>query len=79
MENLQLFLQAYARTFLLHPRFLQDGITLLSRVIDLETSSRAQINFHENWSNLPHEVRDGCQNLVYLKVWDVSKIGFSIM
>ncbi|KAJ2957486.1 hypothetical protein NQZ79_g6807 [Umbelopsis isabellina] len=72
METLRAQFQSYAVNFLLDPKFLQDGLVLLSRVIDLESSSRECIVFHPQHPPI-HSIRESCENLVYLKVWDESQ------
>ncbi|KAG2176404.1 hypothetical protein INT43_005638 [Umbelopsis isabellina] len=72
MEALSAQFQSYAVNFLLDRKFLQDGLVLLSRVIDIESSSRDCIVFHPQHPPI-HSVMDSCQNLVYLKVWDGSQ------
>lgn len=72
METLRAQFQSYAANFLLDPKFLQDGLVLLSRVIDIESSSRNSIVFHPQHPPI-HSVLNSCENLVYLKVWDQSQ------
>ena len=70
METLQAHFNLYARAFFLNAKFLQDGLVLLPRVIDLNTSTRERLVFHQDFLISPYHIRENCQNLVYLKVWD---------
>jgi hypothetical protein len=54
MDTLTSLLTAYAITVLIDNKFLQDGLTLPSAVIDLISSTRDHVVFHENLTNEPH-------------------------
>jgi len=52
---------------------MQHGLLLLSRIIDLEASTRNDIRFQQAPVEYPHLIAlDNCRNLVYLRVWDES-------
>ncbi|KAM3581316.1 hypothetical protein VKS41_006142 [Umbelopsis sp. WA50703] len=72
METLRAQFISYAKNFIIDTKFLQDGLVLLSRVINIDASSRDCIVFHRQHPQI-HSVSDSCENLVYLKVWDDSQ------
>jgi hypothetical protein len=72
MEPIQISFLAYARAFIIDRKFMLDGLTLLSRVIDLPTSTRDRIDFQNILTPSPHAIKQDCRDLVYLKVWDQS-------
>jgi len=53
MEALQPLFDSYAKNFLIDTKFIQDGLTLLSRVIDFDASTRELIVFHEDFLQSP--------------------------
>lgn len=62
---------SYASTFFIDQKFMQDGLILLARIIDLDRSSRNRVLFHNFPVEPPHLVDyDNCRSLVYLRVWD---------
>jgi hypothetical protein len=75
MNKLRNCFTAYAATFFIDQRFMQHGLLLLSRIIDLEASTRNVIQFQQAPVEYPHLIAlDKCRNLVYLRVWDASNM-----
>jgi hypothetical protein len=70
MEPIQISFLAYALAFIIDRKFMLDGLTLLSRVIDLPTSTRDRIVFQNILTPSPHAIEQDCRDLVYLKIWD---------
>lgn len=70
MEPIQISFLAYARAFIIDRKFMLDGLSLLSRVIDLPTSTCDRIVFQNILTPSTHAIEQDCRDLVYLKVWD---------